>query len=837
MSATFVLILLTTSIALMATTIQSAQGQLAAQQPTSGPAPSGVTINATVNSAAYLSVRPNPIGLGQTLLVNMWITPAPEAMRMFLNFKVTITKPDGTTDVRTMNSYTDDGTAWFEIAPDQVGTWKFKFEFPGTYFPAGRYNNGYIVTNSTGTLYPGTNYYTAASTPETTLTVQADMVASWPPAPLPIDYWTRPITSQNREWWVIAGDYPWRGPSGGPTWDELYPNTTPYWSSSYEFTPWVQGPASSHIISMRQGTIGGLMGGDMGYYSFTSGGGNPTIIYQGRCYQTVTKPAPTTINGTTRTQPISTWQCYDLRTGEVYWELTDVSAPTVIEYSSGSAGPVAGSEYGISASASLVYIGGGRLIKYNPSTGATTLNISIPVSSGTYYMNGYAFSVQTINASRSQYRYINWTTQGTSTNFTTRIMNNVSATVSLSGDTEYDWANGVAIWTRTFRVASARQGTAITAANLVTGQLMYDFVTPDFMYNPICNVIDHGKLAQLTALGYYNFWDEFTGKLLFKSETFPYPWDKPGFGAYDSTSAYGMLFRNAYAAVYAVSWDTGKIVWSYESPNNPFETPYTDPNGTTVSSWNGGMLVADGKIYISNTEHTPSQPITRGWKLHCINATTGEGIWNITGSMSVGPIADGYLTASDSYDGYSYVFGKGKSATTVTATPAVITNGATVLVQGTVLDQSPAQPETPCVSKESMTTQMEFLHMQLPIDGMLHNVAMTGVPVTLTAIDQNGNPTNIGTATTSAYYGTFEMAWTPPSEGTYKIIAAFEGDESYGSSGASTATTVGPAPQTQNTQPTQTIPDYSMLFAGIIAAIVIAILIGVVNLIAIRKRQ
>ena len=89
---------------------------------------------------------------------------------------------------------------------------------------------------------------------------------------------------------------------------------------------------------------------------------------------------------------------------------------------------------------------------------------------------------------------------------------------------------------------------------------------------------------------------------------------------------------------------------------------------------------------------------------------------------------------------------------------------------------------------------MEYLHMQHPIDGYNHDVTMTGVPVTLTAIDEKGTYINIGTATTSAYYGTFEMAWTPPAEGTYKIIASFAGDDSYGSSGASTAVSVGPAP-------------------------------------------
>ena len=107
--------------------------------------------------------------------------------------------------------------------------------------------------------------------------------------------------------------------------------------------------------------------------------------------------------------------------------------------------------------------------------------------------------------------------------------------------------------------------------------------------------------------------------------------------------------------MYAVNWTTGLIEWKYESPNNAYETPYTDANGTTVSSWNGGILVADGKLYDYNTEHSPTQPITRGWKLHCVNATTGDGIWNITafsGSRDFrGAVADGYLAFDNFYDG------------------------------------------------------------------------------------------------------------------------------------------------------------------------------------------
>jgi hypothetical protein len=242
-------------------------------------------------------------------------------------------------------------------------------------------------------------------------------------------------------------------------------------------------------------------------------------------------------------------------------------------------------------------------------------------------------------------------------------------------------------------------------------------------------------------------------------------------------------------------------------------------------------------LYTSNTEHSPSNPITRGQKLHCINVTTGEGIWNITGSMSAGAVADGYLTASNRYDGYMYVFGKGQSATAASASPATISEGSKVLITGTVLDISPAQPNTPCVSHDSMATQMEYLHMQHPIDGVGHDIQMTGVPVTLTAIAEDGSYIDIGTATTSAYYGTFEMAWTPPAEGTYKIVASFAGDDAYGSSAASTAVSVGPTPaSTTPSEQTVTVDTTMTIIETGIAIIIAVAIVGVALFFALRKR-
>ncbi|HJW65617.1 MAG TPA: Ig-like domain-containing protein [Candidatus Bathyarchaeia archaeon] len=102
-----------------------------------------------------------------------------------------------------------------------------------------------------------------------------------------------------------------------------------------------------------------------------------------------------------------------------------------------------------------------------------------------------------------------------------------------------------------------------------------------------------------------------------------------------------------------------------------------------------------------------------------------------------------------------------------------------------------------------------------------------------------GNVVETGTTTTNWYYGTFSYVWTPKIEGKYTVTASFAADDSYGSSSAATVVSVGPAlaePPAQ--EPQQAIPDYTILFAGIIAAIVIAIRIGVVNLaVHFRKHQ
>jgi outer membrane protein assembly factor BamB len=412
----------------------------------------------------------------------------------------------------------------------------------------------------------------------------------------------------------------------------------------------------------------------------------------------------------------------------------------------------------------------------------------------------------------------------------------MSAIPSLS-----DFQSGLGAAVSGITQAGVYTGENITGYNLWTGQKLWSVILNEPMYSMLCDIADHGKIATLTADGHYVCYDMATGNKLWTSDTMDYPYSSAGFGGYTAFSGYGMIFREAYDGIYAFNWTNGKKVWHYIAPAaSPYETPYTSNNTETVMpfySFGVGGQIADGKFFTWNYEHTESWPVTRGWSVHAIDVFTGKGVWNLTGCATPRAIADGYLVATGWADGYTYFIGKGKSATTVTAPDTSVPLGTTLTIKGSVLDQSPAQPNTPCVSPDSMKTQMDYLHMQLPIGGIWNDVTMTGVEVSLTAIGSDGSYVDIGKTTTEAYYGTFSYAWTPPAEGTYQVIANFGGDVSYGSSGASTAVTVGPAPaqpqQIEIPPPTDITPLYYLVAAVAVAIILAVVAVGVLLL---RKR-
>ena len=149
-----------------------------------------------------------------------------------------------------------------------------------------------------------------------------------------------------------------------------------------------------------------------------------------------------------------------------------------------------------------------------------------------------------------------------------------------------------------------------------------------------------------------------------------------------------------------------------------------------------------------------------------------------------------------------YSVGKGPSATTVSTQTTVAPLGSSVLIQGTVTDQSAGAKGTPAISDKDMGAWMLYVYNQFPMP-----TNATGVPVQITAIGSDGTQYQVGTAT-SNLYGNYGITWTPPSQGTYQIVANFMGTGSYGNSFASTYLAIGAAvsPQATATAPPTATP-------------------------------
>ncbi len=815
--------------------------------------PAGVTPDIRMPTRAYMSFTPNPIGVGQTLLVNVFYTPSSQRVYKTTNYTITITKPDSQKVVFDTRSWTSERTSYIQYVPDMVGTYTLEFSVPENYWPRGTY---YDYTQGGCYNMTASILGLASTTGPQTLTVQAEQVFSWPPAPLPTDYWTRPVAKELREWWPILGAYPGTGYVGGQSnWATLYPGCNVAWSERYNFHPWVPAPNTAHILRKEVQSIGGVIGGQANQYPASGSVTQPSVAYAGYAYET----KDVLVNGV----PTSCAVCYKIRTGEIKYARPISQGgftPTIVSYLDPAA--IDTPYYGTSAtwSVELISITGGRLIKVDPNTGAISGNYSIsPLTTGTYYRNGdgtgvgpFVLTVQNIgNTTNPNYRLIKWTTRGTATDVRNRVIENTTYAKS-SLPTVIDWSAGLGADITIPQVQSTYLGIIIQTYNLWTGILLRNVSDTDIPYVPSNYVADHGRVAaymkqdaQGTTGGYYKAWDMTTGAVAWTGDSTPYPWGQVGFAAYSVSSGYGKILLSTYAGVAAWDWETGKLAWLYVDKGIPYEAPYIT-NTTNINPFFNRVDIVDGKAFAVTIEHGETSPYYRGWGLRAINITTGELIWKfnaITGgtgfnSNPYGIVEDGYLIGSSGQDGTEYVFGKGKSATAVDAPNVEISLGTSALITGSVMDMSPAQPNTPCVAPESMTLQMEYIHLQEPIGGIYQNESLVGVPVSLSAIGSDGTFIDLGTVTSNGYYGTFSKAWEAPKEDTYTITATFAGSDAYSISSAATAITVGPAPpETPGTGGNVTSPDNTNLLYGILAAVVIAILIGLAALVlTLRKR-
>ena len=298
--------------------------------------------------------------------------------------------------------------------------------------------------------------------------------------------------------------------------------------------------------------------------------------------------------------------------------------------------------------------------------------------------------------------------------------------------------------------------------------------------------------------------------------------------------AYGILYTGGYTgAVSAYSLANGSLLWRDVYPSGGEKIP----NFVQMIG-----LIADGKIYVGTHEHSADTPLYKGERIHALNATTGETIWDMSGwayPMTFAT-ADGVMVYWNNYDAQVYAIGKGPTAMTVTAPDTASPLGSSVTIKGTILDVSAGTKQSqqaarfpygvPAVSDAAQAQWMEYVYMQ---KGRPTNT--TGVPVTLSVVDSNGNYREIGTTVSND--GFFSLNWKPDITGQYTVYASFDGSESYWPTHAVTAFSVDPAAATPEPQHNLHCLRLKRTFLQASIAMMIAIaVVGVVLLLAVRKR-
>ena len=298
---------------------------------------------------------------------------------------------------------------------------------------------------------------------------------------------------------------------------------------------------------------------------------------------------------------------------------------------------------------------------------------------------------------------------------------------------------------------------------------------------------------------------------------------------------------------------TGDFLWNWTAPS----IGYLETEGLTYSTVSLAFFIDDAvtgrdKLYLHGSTGWAGQtsPIRRDGSIFCIDTETGEMLWRLmaypsyaNNALSRVIISDGRIIYMDNHDNQIYCLGKGPSATTVSAPQLVPTVGSSVMITGTVTDQSPSGRHnvagsldfslkgTPAIGDESMDAWMEYMFHQRP-----KPTNATGVEVILETIDPNGNFYEIGNVTSDSS-GNFAYMFTPEVPGQYQITARFEGSASYGSSSATTYMGVAEAPQAT---PTPTPPPPSMadtyLVPGIVGIIIAVVAVGLVIVLMLRKR-
>jgi len=666
----------------------------------------------SVQTYSYIVVSPDPVGVGQQVLVVIWVSPNPPtatglAGDRWRNMKVTITKPNGNTE--TLGPFNSDptGSTYAPYTPDQLGEYKFVLDYPGQVLsltgPTGLTANMPDLLARGGDQWVNDTFLPSNAT--VYLTVQQEPIAKIPESPLPTAYWTRPIYGENSNWASISSN--WLGGSqiGG------YANL---WQKDGI------APNSPHIMWTRPIEFGGIVGGttaipEVGFYSGGSYEGRFTnaIIMYGMLYYAEPLGHSNTGGGYT---------CVDLRTGQVLWHRDDIAytlgttstgAPNTIlvpafgqlfNYESQNQHGVVG---GILWATSTE--GGVRIwVAYDAFTGKWLFNeTNAPTFVGPtgaqeqsvlYYTPKGEYVRYVLNYNSTLHKgwlalwnntrqnlglelvdpgggtgtnAYQWRPNGKSVNMINAYSWNVSISADLSGLSAPTIVgvipNDIILGTSSTFTAFIAYGAgtpnpytiwAISDKPESRGQLLWiknytapgNDITRSFSIAPIDPVNRVFFMRDMETMSWLGYSLD-SGDLLWGPKTGnvrAYSYFGSGLGA-------GPIGFPAYGNLYTQGF--GGELACYDGKTGKVLWVYNNTNSGDETAWGNYPIfigaISDGKVYAFNNEHSPNYPLYKGEKVRAINATTGEEIWTLLGwAGQTGGPGSSTMVEADGYLAY-----------------------------------------------------------------------------------------------------------------------------------------------------------------------------------------
>ncbi|MCL1970481.1 MAG: PQQ-binding-like beta-propeller repeat protein [Candidatus Bathyarchaeota archaeon] len=807
--------------------------------------------NREIRTHPFIDAIPKTPGVGQSTLINFGLLNQLARDGDGWNVTAVITDPDGHVETFTRMTWST-GTVGLGYTPTKEGDYKLQCKFDGV-----QYNSG-LANIASG-------YYLPSESEIFIMHVTNEYHPDYPGFRMPDFYWTRPIDAQFREWWSITGSWIARPLNA--------------------YAPYNDAPKTAHILwNMPIGdTLGGLSGGDNYEISFQDGDAYEGkfagaiiiagILYynRGGTYSQATAAnansgAMGVVNGSVPYQR-NTIVAVNLHTGKTLWEKS---------YDFGI-----GSDARISQGQVLTWLclnnrgtwaylwvaSGTAMYAIEPANGELVYNMT-NVPSGTIYNGpmGEMLKYQLVNygtAADPNYHLLQWNSSWVVTNGKSGMMDswgsqvqnvvyNATArgydlNVSIGAGTVLTGSIVSVLPEELIVVGSTTGGTVtLSAISLKTGEkgrVLFKneaYKLPDadddpngtFSWSAI-SYEDRVITTWVKNSRYHYAFSLETGKYMWKTQeqqSYADAWVGSSLASQTVIVYHKHISVSAGGVVYCRDVKTGETLWVHEVSDKYAES-YLAANW-----WVRPQFVSCDMIYFGTEEHSAQEPKPRGAPYFALDVKTGEVVWQIDGGFRQthwggrSIIGDSIIVAQNTYTQQIYAIGKGPSSMSVTAPDVAVAVNTPCLIRGTILDVSPGTASdelklrfpngVPVVADEHMSEWMLYVYDQFP------QPMVAGVPITIDAIDPNGNYVTLGTTVSDAN-GRFSFNFTPDKDGQFYIYALFDGSDSYYRTEAYTELVVTPATSSSS-------PQYALY--AFIVGIVIVIMLALVVILMLKKK-